>query len=97
MNRKQIAVSAHNITLGLSRIEDAIVAITTELDNLDQEATQLSDRWSGDAREAYTAAHAAWQEDLAHMVKLVNTLTRIAHTTTDGFTKVEGQNAGAWK
>lgn len=97
MHQKQIAVSPGQVVAGLNRIQDAIIAIKSDLSNLDDRVRRLEGQWNGEARQAYRVAQATWTRDLAHMVQLVTKLTAIANSTTENFVKVESRNAGAWK
>ena len=96
-NRKHISTSASAVATALARIDEEVHAIEHDLTRLDHTAAQLSQRWTGEARQAYSIAHADLVSEYRGLAAIAHQLTAISRRATEDFVQVERANARAWQ
>lgn len=78
------------------RIEQARVSIGRSLDDLSSQATMLNGQWTGEANEAFTAAHAKWAAEFDRMNGILNHVVSALTVAADDYAEVEKENESRW-
>jgi WXG100 family type VII secretion target len=80
----------------MDRIDEGLDGIQGELENLDQVAAQLSGQWTGEASEAFAAAHREWTDGLTGLEQVARRLTAVVRTTAGRSDEQQRRGAAVW-
>jgi WXG100 family type VII secretion target len=95
--RKRITSDTAAVHACLERIDEELVEIGRDLTRLDQAASHLSTRWSGEAQRAYDQAHRETMHEYAELVGVARRLAAISKRATTELAQADHDLAQVWR
>ena len=77
-----------------SHIQKAIVALESQLDQLEQAAAPLVQTWSGEARQAYQERQTTWRQASADLARMLLAIKRALDESMTDYQGTERYNVG---
>jgi WXG100 family type VII secretion target len=91
-----LGVDTGGIDTSITTLTTARTGIEADLAKLETTSAQLASQWSGEARLAYAAAHAAWHRHLTAMNAILAKAITALEASRDEYIATEQRVAERW-
>ena len=93
-NAGQLSIDFKRLLETSGHINQAIVALRSQLDDLEQAAAPLVQTWSGDARQAYLQRQNTWRQTSADLAGMLQAIKRNLDECMVDYQGMERSNVG---
>ena len=93
----EIVVDFHALENGEASLRQAVDEIGAHLDELEHTVTRLLHTWSGEAAEAFRAAHQGWDAAVAEMYDTLDQIHDLIVTAHGHHAKAVRSNTAIWQ
>ena len=90
----QLSVNFTRLLQTSTHIQNAIAALHSQLEELEQAAAPLVQTWSGEAQQAYQERQAIWRQTSADLARMLQNIKRGLDDSMTDYQGTERYNAG---